>query len=264
MSGLAPVWVHADFPPGCGTLAGHIMKKMNPHFIACVFLCVGCSRNEAAGLSASKESQRPAPEAARTSPEPGAEKASAPALEPRSAKVGDLAPPFALPDLDGSSVSLEEHRGKIVVLEWFNPECPFVRAAHTEGSLVDTAKKLQERGVSYLAINSGAPTKQGYGKEANEAGKERFGMNHPVLLDEKGTVGRAYGATNTPHIFVIGRDGKLAYSGAVDNSPDGEGKSPVGGKLVNYLTQAVSELEAGDPVSVKQTKAYGCSVKYAD
>lgn len=179
------------------------------------------------------------------------------------AVVGKEAPAFSLPDLSGKTHSLADYRGKLVVLEWFNPECPFVKAAHTKGSLVKTAAELEAKGFVYLAINSGAPGKQGHGIEANAAGKERFGLKHPILLDETGATGKAYGATNTPHVFVIDQKGALVYAGAVDNSPDGEGNSPEGGALVNYLSQAAEELLAGKPISKPQTKAYGCSVKYA-
>ena len=97
----------------------------------------------------------------------------------------------------------------------------------------------------------------------NVTGKQKFGLAHPILLDESGEVGRAYGATNTPHMFVIDDKGVLVYRGAIDNSPDGEGESAEGGKLVRYVDVALEELRAGKPVSVKETKAYGCSVKYA-
>jgi hypothetical protein len=136
-----------------------------------------------------------------------------------------------------------------------------VRASHTKGSLKDAQKRHPE--VVWLAINSGAPGKQGYGAEANRTGAEKFGMSHPILLDESGDVGKAYAATNTPHMMVIDKDGKLVYRGAIDNSPDGEGESPTDGKLVSYVDAALADLAAGRPVAVSETKAYGCSVKYA-
>lgn len=179
------------------------------------------------------------------------------------AKVGEEAPDFELVDLDGKNVKLSSFRGKVVVLEWFNPNCPFVRLSHTKGSLVGTAKRNVDRGVVWLAVNSGGAGKQGYGLDANRDGKKTYGMEHPILLDETGKVGHMYGATNTPHMMVISADGKLAYRGAIDNSPDGEGESPEGGKLVNYVDQAVTELTSGKPVSKAESKAYGCGVKYA-
>jgi peroxiredoxin len=179
-----------------------------------------------------------------------------------NAVVGNPAPPFSLSDLDGKNVNLADYAGKVVVLEWFNPECPFVRAAHTKGSLVNTAVRLQKQGVVYLAINSAAAGKQGHGADANRAGVDKFKLTHPVLLDESGAVGKTYGATNTPHLYVIDQKGVLVYRGAVDNSPDGEGESPEGGKLVSYLDEAVGAVLAGKPVKMAETKAYGCSVKY--
>jgi peroxiredoxin len=177
--------------------------------------------------------------------------------------VGQPAPDFELHDLEGGSVKLGQFRGKTVVLEWFNPECPFVRASHTKGSLKGLADRYAQKGVVWLAINSGAPGKQGHGVDANLAGKRKYGLTHPVLLDETGEVGRAYGARHTPHMFVIDDKGILVYRGAIDNSPDGEGEAPQGGVLVNYVEAALSDLGAGRPVKTAQTEAYGCSVKYA-
>jgi peroxiredoxin len=181
----------------------------------------------------------------------------------RPASVGQPAPDFSLPDLDGKLVRLSDFRGKTVVLEWFNPECPFVKASHTKGSLVDAAARAAKDGVVWLAINSGAPGKQGHGVEKNRAGKTQFGLTHPILLDESGEVGRLYGAARTPHLYVVSSEGKLMYRGAIDNSPDGEGDSPTGGTLVRYVEQALASLAASKPIAVTETEAYGCSVKYA-
>lgn len=179
-----------------------------------------------------------------------------------AAEVGAVAPDFTLIDTDGKQVKLAEYKGKVVVLEWFNPDCPFVKAAHTKGSLVKLAKTHAEKGVVWLAINSGAAGKQGHGAERNRTARKDFTLDHPVLLDEDGKVGRAYGATNTPHMFVIDKAGKIAYRGAIDNSPDGEGRSPADGTLINYVDQAISALTAGKAASTTSTKPYGCSVKY--
>jgi peroxiredoxin len=181
---------------------------------------------------------------------------------PASVEVGQPAPGFSLPDLDGRTVTLSGHRGKVVVLEWFNPGCPYVKAAHSVGSLVDLAARKQAEGVVWLAVNSAAPGKQGHGVEVNRAAAAAWKMGHPVLLDEDGTVGKAYGATNTPHLFVIDAQGRLAYQGAIDNSPDGERASPAGGTLVEYVSAALADLAAGRPVQTPRTRAYGCSVKY--
>jgi peroxiredoxin len=178
------------------------------------------------------------------------------------AELGMPAPDFSLPDLDGHTVKLSDHLGKLVVLEWFNPGCPFVNKTHTVGQLKELAKNEMAKGVVWLAVNSAAPGKQGYGVEANRAGKAHFNLTHPILLDESGAVGHAYGALHTPHLFVIDTKGVLVYAGAIDNSPDGEGESPTGGQLVNYVEQALGDVRAGKPVRTPRTEAYGCGVKY--
>ena len=197
-----------------------------------------------------------APTAAATPAAPAAVAA------PAKAEVGKAAPEFALKDLNGKEVKLSSLKGKTVVLEWFNPGCPYVKKSHTVGSLVDTAKRQTKNGVVWLAINSGAPGKQGNELALNTEAVKTWSLEHPVLRDESGTVGKAYGATNTPHMFVIDKKGTLVYAGAIDNSPDGEGKSAEGGKLVNYVDAALSDLAASKPVAVPTSKAYGCGVKY--
>src|SRR6187549_3341088 len=116
---------------------------------------------------------------------------------------GTPAPDFELKDLDGKVVKLSDFKGKTVVLEWFNPGCPYVKASHTVGSLVDTSKRHIKDGVVWLAINSGAPGKQGNDPALNAESAKTWSMGHPILRDEAGTVGKAYGATNTPNMFVI-------------------------------------------------------------
>ena len=165
-----------------------------------------------------------------------------------AADLGKPAPDFTLKDLDGKVHKLSDYRGKTVVLEWFNPGCPYVVAAHTKGSLVDLAQKQSKEGVVWLAVNSGAPGKQGHGVEANKAAAKAWSMAYPILVDESGAVGKAYGATNTPHMFVVSKDGTLVYKGAIDNSPDAERGSPQGGVLVEYVSVAVEDLGAGKPV----------------
>jgi peroxiredoxin len=159
-------------------------------------------------------------------------------------------------------VHLADLKGKTVVLEWFNPDCPFVKASHLKGSLRDSAKRHAAAGVVWLGVNSAAAGKQGNAPDRVAAGKQAFGLDHPILADATGQVGHLYGATNTPHLYVIDAKGILVYRGAIDNSPDGEGESAEGGKLINYVDTALSELAAGKPITTKETKAYGCSVKY--
>jgi peroxiredoxin len=179
------------------------------------------------------------------------------------ASVGAPAPDFTLSDLDGKPVKLSSFKGKTVVLEWFNPGCPFVRKSHTVGSLKDEPGRAIGQGVVWLAVNSSAPGKQGNGADANRKVATEFAMTYPILLDDSGTVGRAYGATNTPNMYVVDPAGTLVYRGAIDNSPDAEGQSPTDGKLLNYVDEALGAIKAHQPVKVPETKAYGCGVKYA-
>jgi peroxiredoxin len=221
------------------------------HSLAVLATClVCCTPNAPAG-----------PEAKPGTAAPSA-KLAAPPGPATLAAVGLPAPDFSLKDYEGKTYRLSDFRGKTVVLEWFNPDCPFVKASHTKGSLKDTAQRDETKGVVWLAVNSAAAGKQGHDTDRVVAARKAFGLDYPILVDETGQVGHLYGATNTPHLFVIDSKGTLAYRGAIDNSPDGEGSSPTGGKLVNYVDAALEDLAAGRPVQVKETKAYGCSVKY--
>jgi peroxiredoxin len=175
--------------------------------------------------------------------------------------IGQAAPDFTLKDLDGKSVKLSDYKGKIVVLEWFNPGCPFVQSAYgKDGSLNGMAAKMVADGVVWLSVNSGATGQEGAGADASKKARDEWKISNPVLLDEAGTVGRTYGAKSTPHVFVIDAKGMLAYRGALDNAPMGKVE---GDKKINYVEAAISELKAGKPVTTKETKSYGCPVKYA-
>jgi len=198
-------------------------------------------------------------EAGPSTPAPAAAPAAPAAPEGTGASAGNAAPDFTLGDLDGKSVTLSSFRGKTVVLEWFNPDCPFVKAQHTEGPLATLGKELTAKGIVWLSINSGAPGKQGTGVERNKAAVGEYAMANPILLDEDGAVGRLYQAKTTPHMVVIAPDGTLAYLGAIDNAP--LGKIPESG-FVNHVNEALADLDAKRAVRVPQTKGYGCSVKY--
>jgi len=178
-----------------------------------------------------------------------------------AAKVGNKAPLFELADLDGKKHKLEAYAGKIVVLEWFNPGCPFVKYAHGEGPLKDMAAKLDPEKAVWLAINSGAAGKQGAGLEANKKAAKEWSMKHPILLDESGKVGHLFAAAKTPHMFVIDPDGILVYAGGIDNAPMGE----VDGDdaKINYVDKALKALAQGKKIETPEAKAYGCTVKYA-
>jgi peroxiredoxin len=175
------------------------------------------------------------------------------------AKVGAPAPDFTLTDLQGKSHTLSSLRGKTVVLEWFNPGCPYVQYAHGPGGPLATLPQTAvSQGVVWLAINSGAPGKEGHGVEANKAAVAQWSMSYPVLVDESGAVGRSYGAATTPHMYVIDPKGTLVYRGALDNRPLGKGE----GAVVSYVDKALSELRGSKAVSTADTKPYGCGVKY--
>ena len=175
-----------------------------------------------------------------------------------AAKVGQPAPEIALKDLSGKDVKLSSFRGKTVVVEWFNPGCPFVVYAHGEGPLKDMAKTAAQSGVVWLAVNSSAPGKEGSGLDVNKAAVAKWGITHPVLLDESGVTGRAFGATSTPAMYVVDPKGTLVYAGALDNAPLGK----VDGTPVNYVRAALDDVAAGRAVATPVTKSYGCGVKY--
>ncbi len=175
------------------------------------------------------------------------------------AVVGSMAPDFELKDTDGKSHKLSDltKAGKIVVLEWFNPDCPVVKMHYDNAkTFTDMAKNYKDKNVVILAVNSGAAGKAGSGQERNAKARKDWNIDYPVLLDEKGEVGKSYGAKNTPAMYVINKDGILAYKGAIDDGgPEGAGKT-------NYVTKALDELIAGKKVTTTETKAYGCGVKY--
>jgi len=178
----------------------------------------------------------------------------------KEVEIGTSAPEFTLKDLSGETVSLADHKGKVVVLEWFNPGCPFVKQAHEAGGALERmASSWTEKGVVWLAINSGTPGKQGTGVEINSTAQKKWHMAHPVLLDEDGQIGRAYGAKTTPQMVVIDPKGNQVYNGALDNAPFGKIK---GDSLTPFAAEVIAAVMEGKESPHKRTKPYGCSVKY--
>ncbi len=177
------------------------------------------------------------------------------------AKVGARAPDFTLTDTAGQEHSLASYTGKgqIVVLEWFNAGCPFVVRHHEKYKTMSDLAAKHAGKVTWIAINSGAPGKQGYGIDKEFA--KKWNISYPILLDADGSVGRLYGAKTTPHMYIIDTKGVLVYAGGIDNDR-GDSKSP--SDKVNYVAKALDEVLAGKPVSEAETSPYGCSVKYAD
>jgi peroxiredoxin len=193
----------------------------------------------------------------------GAGTIEAPADAPTAARVGDKAPDFALRDTQDEEHKLSAYlgQGKPIVLEWFNPGCPFVQKYHAgdNPALRDALVYATEHDVVWLAVNSGAPGRQGHGVEVNEQARAEFGMGYPVLLDEDGTVGRAYGATNTPQLFIISTDGLLLYNGGVDDTLLADDQASV-----NFAKKALREHLSGEVIEFSETPHPGCSVKYAN
>lgn len=180
-----------------------------------------------------------------------------------AAGVGEPAPAFTLTDLAGKSHQLSDFKGKIVVLEWTNPECPFVvKHYESSGNLPATQKAATASGVVWLQINSGATGKQGDYDDA--AVKAWLAKNQAAatayLRDRDGKVGKAYGAKTTPHLFVISAEGVLVYQGAVDSKRSTDAKDIAGAE--NYVQSALADLKAGQPVRTPSTQPYGCGVKY--
>jgi len=176
--------------------------------------------------------------------------------------VGAPAPAFTLTDSDGNSRSLAEFKGKTVVLEWTNAECPFVKKHYGAKNMQSQQGKATADGVVWLTINSSAPGLQGHvdGAKANAIRKEVGAQQSAYLLDPTGTVGRAYGAKTTPHMYIIDGAGVLRYNGGIDSIPSADQADIA--KATQYVPQALAELAAGKPVSVSTSKPYGCSVKY--
>jgi len=187
---------------------------------------------------------------------------AAPALaEPQ---IGKPAPNFKANDVNGRVVSLSDFKGKTVVLEWNNPECPFVRKHYDSGNMQKTQAAAKKDGVVWLSINSSAPGKQGHmdGAKAKSVLAANKAQPTAYLLDPKGVVGKGYDAKTTPHMYIVNPAGNLVYMGGIDDKPT-RSKDDIPGAR-NHVLSALSELKAGKPVSVPTTRPYGCAVKYSD
>ena len=172
------------------------------------------------------------------------------------------APDFALTDSTGRTVKLSDYRGKYVVLEWTNPECPFVRKHYDSGNMQGLQKEWGARDVVWLAINSTNQSSSEY-KSPQQTGawmRAKDAAPKATLIDGTSATGRAYGAKTTPHMFVVAPDGDVIYRGAID---DRRTSNPADAKAANnYVRAALTEALAGKPVSVASATPYGCSVKY--
>ncbi len=178
------------------------------------------------------------------------------------ADVGKVAPDFQLENSHGKQTALSDYRGKYVILEWTNFECPFVRYHYGSQNMQNLQKEFTGKGVIWLSIISSAPGKQGYLTAVDAEAKKKAMGSHAseLLLDPSGQVGRLYGAQTTPNMFIINPEGTLIYQGAIDDRP-----TPVGQPFQeahNYVREALDQSFLGKPVPNANTKSYGCSVKY--
>jgi alkyl hydroperoxide reductase subunit AhpC len=177
-------------------------------------------------------------------------------------QIGQPAPDFTATDSKGKALRLSQYRGKTVVLEWTNADCPFTRKHYTSGNMQSVQALAQKNGVVWLTVISSAPGRQGYvdGAGADALTQSRGAVPTAVLLDPSGTVGRLYGAKTTPHMFVIDKNGALQYMGGIDSIA-----TPDVGDIAHaepYLKEAMLAVVQGNPVAHAVTRPYGCSIKY--
>ncbi len=169
---------------------------------------------------------------------------------------------FKAINLSGKEVSSENYKGKIIVLEWFNPGCPYVKKHYEPGNMQKLQKNYTAKNVVWLTVNSSATGKQGFmtTEEAQAKIKKWNIASTDYLVDTNGTLGKQFGAKTTPHMFIIDASGKLAYKGAIDDNDSANSSTIEGAK--NYVASALDELLAGKSVTDSETDSYGCSVKY--
>jgi hypothetical protein len=188
----------------------------------------------------------------------------APALAFADAELGKTAPDFAATDIEGHAQGVARYQGKIVVLEWNNPGCPFVHKHYDSKNMQALQADAAKKGVVWLTINSSATGKQGAMEigEAQKYVKEQGAVPTSYILDSKGVIGHLYGASATPHMFVIDAAGNVAYMGAIDDNNSANAADAL--TAHNYVKAAYDALLAGKTPETTSTSAYGCSVKYAD
>ena len=180
------------------------------------------------------------------------------------AEIGQPAPAFTAQGADGKPVSLAGFKGKTVVLEWTNHECPFVVKHYESGNIPQLQKEFTAKGAVWLQVISSAPDKQGHvdGPSALKINAFRNAAPSGVVLDPDGKIGKAYGAQTTPHLFIVDPAGQLVYKGGIDSIPSAS-KADIA-KADNYVKLAFADLAAGRKLAHASTKPYGCSIKYAD
>lgn len=184
------------------------------------------------------------------------------AAEMSAATVGQAAPQFTLMSASGNEHSLSDFKGKYVVLEWVNFDCPFVKAHYGSGNIPELQLYYADKGVVWLTVCSSAPGKQGYfaGEELTKRIKSENWQGKAYLIDADGTVGKAYGAKTTPHMYIISPEGTLVYAGAIDDTPTT--KAAQIPESSSYVTAALDAAMNGKQIANASTTSYGCSVKY--
>ena len=177
-------------------------------------------------------------------------------------EIGAPAPEIEAVDTNGNPFKLSDHKGKVVVLEWTNHECPFVVKHYGSGNMQEAQKTASAQGVEWVSIISSSPGRQGHvsADEANTIISDEGATVSAKILDESGAIGKAYDAKTTPHMFVIDAEGNVAYAGAIDSNSSPNPKTI--DAATNYVLAALDDLAAGNSVAVSQTQPYGCSVKY--
>ncbi len=187
---------------------------------------------------------------------------NSPSAMASKAVVGEMAPDFTAVDSNGESHKLSDFKGKNVVLEWSNHECPYVVKHYSVGNMQKLQKEAIADDVVWLKVLSSAPEKQGHvsGEQANSIAEEKGSTSTAILMDPAGDIGKLYGAKTTPHMYVVDAEGKLAYAGAIDSDSSYKAESIDG--ATNYVMAALGNLQDGKPVEVANTKPYGCGVKY--
>jgi len=221
------------------------MKKILSIVLASTFAIGFTAASMAQDAPEKRRAERPIRRAAEKAVEAASE----------NAKVGEAAPNFTLKTADGKDWSLSDAKGKVVVFEWINPECPVCEGVMKDGTVAATISGCKEQfgDVVYVAINSSASRTSSFDKTPAYLKDNKIDI--PALFDRDGKVGKMYGARTTPHCFVIDAKGVLVYKGAINNSKDGDGKT-------NYVVQAVTQLKKGEKVAPSETRPFGCGVKY--
>jgi peroxiredoxin len=181
-----------------------------------------------------------------------------------TAAVGQAAPDFSAVDTAGKTHKLSDFKGKLVVLEWTNPGCPFVMKHYGGGNMQALQKEFTGKGVVWLSVNSTEEGSRDYLAPAQLAGwmKEKSGAPTATLMDESGKIGQLYGAKTTPHLYIVSPQGQLIYAGGIDSVPSARADDIK--TATNYVRQGLNEALAGKAISAPSTRPYGCSVKYKD